>query len=399
MFILVILTLILTLNFLWLWRADRLLRWTRHAPLWRCLSALFVLAQLGLIIWLFVGVRTLGRGDELMPKWLYTMLFVWSMLVLPVVLVSMMFEQVYRTIRRLIHGKPAAPPEPPPAHGISRRTFIRGAVAAAPPVMATFGTGFALSQLDEFRIRRLDIPLAALPAALNGLTIAHVTDVHVGDFTNGRTLQKIAQATNELRADLVLMTGDLINRRISDLPAAMDMVTRMDARHGLFMCQGNHDLFEGREVFSRGVRSAGTKLLTNSNETLRINGQLVQILGLQWGFGDGRRSGGNDAIGSSMPSLLAQRNPQAFPIMLAHHPHAFDWARQANIPLTLAGHTHGGQLMATHGFGFGPWMYKYWSGLYREGDAACVVSNGVGNWFPLRINAPAEIAHITLRSA
>ena len=67
------------------------------------------------------------------------------------------------------------------------------------------------------------------------------------------------------------------------------------------------------------------------------------------------------------------------------------------IPLTLSGHTHGGQLMAAPGLGFGPWMYRYWSGPYRRGDAWGVVSNGVGNWFPLRIGAPAEIIHITLK--
>jgi hypothetical protein len=84
---------------------------------------------------------------------------------------------------------------------------------------------------------------------------------------------------------------------------------------------------------------------------------------------------------------------------LAHHPHAFDAAAAAKIPLTLSGHTHGGQLMLSEQFGFGPAMFRYWSGLYRSGASQLVVSNGVGNWFPLRVNAPAEIIHITLRQA
>ncbi|MEL7239886.1 MAG: metallophosphoesterase, partial [Planctomycetota bacterium] len=88
----------------------------------------------------------------------------------------------------------------------------------------------------------------------------------------------------------------------------------------------------------------------------------------------------------------------AFPILLAHHPHAFDSAKQAGIPLTLAGHTHGGQLMLPGDLGFGPIMYKYWSGTYRDPatDAAVVVSNGSGNWFPLRTYAPAEVILLTL---
>ena len=83
---------------------------------------------------------------------------------------------------------------------------------------------------------------------------------------------------------------------------------------------------------------------------------------------------------------------------MAHHPHAFDLAAEAKIPLTLSGHTHGGQIMPA-GRGFGQMMYRYWSGLYDKGPSKLIVSNGVGNWFPLRINAPAEIVEITLRTA
>jgi predicted MPP superfamily phosphohydrolase len=94
-------------------------------------------------------------------------------------------------------------------------------------------------------------------------------------------------------------------------------------------------------------------------------------------------------------------SPGAFPILLAHHPHAFDAAAVAGIPLTVSGHTHGGQLMLSESVGFGPLMYRYWSGLYRKpahNGASLVVSNGVGNWFPVRLRAPAEIIHLTMRS-
>jgi predicted MPP superfamily phosphohydrolase len=100
-----------------------------------------------------------------------------------------------------------------------------------------------------------------------------------------------------------------------------------------------------------------------------------------------------------MPRLLAKRQPDAFPILLAHHPHAFDLAAEAGVPLTLSGHTHGGQLMLSRKLGFGPLMYRYWSGLYARGNSQLLVSNGVGNWFPLRVHAPAEIVHVTLRRA
>ncbi len=281
----------------------------------------------------------------------------------------------------------------------SRRAVLRAAaVAGLPPLLAGVGTARALAQLDAFRVRPLDVSLPGLPAALDGMTIAHVSDTHVGEFTNGRTLLRIAEATNALRADLVLFTGDLLNRRLSDLPAALDMLKRMDPRHGLFLCEGNHDLFEGRGPFAGGVAAAGVSLLSNDAATVTVRGHAVQVLGLRWGHGQNRREGGDAGIAATLPDLLARRRPDAFPILLAHHPHAFDHAAAAGIPLTLAGHTHGGQLHLTREIGFGR-MYRYWSGLYAQGRSRLAVSNGVGNWFPLRINAPAEILHLTLRRA
>jgi predicted MPP superfamily phosphohydrolase len=108
---------------------------------------------------------------------------------------------------------------------------------------------------------------------------------------------------------------------------------------------------------------------------------------------------GDEAIRTAMDNLLQQRRPDAFPILLAHHPHAFDRAAEAGIPVTLAGHTHGGQLMLSDNLGFGPLMFRYWSGEYGRGTSKLFVSNGVGNWFPLRTHAPAEIVHLTLRRA
>jgi predicted MPP superfamily phosphohydrolase len=197
------------------------------------------------------------------------------------------------------------------------------------------------------------------------------------------------------------MTGDLINSSLADLAGALDAVKRIDSRFGVHTIEGNHDLFDDAREFDRRVKAAGIPLLVNEAQTLNVRGVPVQILGLPWGRGDGRLrgAGGDEALAETMPRLLAQRQPDAFPILLAHHPHAFDLAAEANIPLTLSGHTHGGQLMLSRNVGFGPLMYRYWSGFYRRGNSQLLVSNGVGNWFPLRVHAPAEVLHVTLRRA
>ena len=102
-------------------------------------------------------------------------------------------------------------------------------------------------------------------------------------------------------------------------------------------------------------------------------------------------------MAASVQRVAALRRADAFPILLAHHPHAFDPAVEAGLPLTLAGHSHGGQVMLTPGIGIGPLRFRYWAGEHERNGSHLVISNGLGSWFPLRVNAPAEILHITLR--
>ncbi|HXC37243.1 MAG TPA: hypothetical protein VNV43_15310, partial [Candidatus Acidoferrales bacterium] len=128
-----------------------------------------------------------------------------------------------------------------------------------------------------------------------------------------------------------------------------------------------------------------------------VRGYPVQFLGLRWI--DSVGSPDDRIISRHVRELVKQRRPDAFPIFLAHHPHAFDPAVENGLPLTLTGHTHGGQFMLDRNTGLGPALFRYWSGFYKRGDSQLIVSNGVGNMFPLRINAPAELVHITLRCA
>jgi predicted MPP superfamily phosphohydrolase len=255
----------------------------------------------------------------------------------------------------------------------------------------------SLWQLDRFRVKRVKLAIPNLPPALEGFTLVHLSDLHIGKLTRGKVLDDIVESTNRLEADLIVLTGDLINMSLDDLPRAFELLRAMKARHGLFLCEGNHDLIESRSRFEAAVKNSSLPFLLNESATLSVRGQRVQILGLRWGEG---MTPGQEAAGSvpddAMQQLLARREPDNFTILLAHHPDAFDAAAAAGIPLTLAGHTHGGQLMLTRKIGFGPWLYRYWSGFYAKGNSRLNVSNGAGNWFPLRIGAPAEIIHLTL---
>ncbi|MEP6669767.1 MAG: metallophosphoesterase [Chthoniobacter sp.] len=390
-------------DLVWCWNFHRALRRFPQRRLWNIGLFLFTAMQVGGLLLLFFGRRFDLPSEAFMGKPVVAAIYIWHCLVLlPTAFVWFLWKTAVEILRvgRILAKKPIpSEANPSPAGAMTRRDFVSAALCATPAIAALGITAVSVEQWSRFRIRRLEVPVPGLPTVLDGLTIAQVTDLHVGVFTRGAILDAIVTASNDLRPDLVLLTGDLINYALSDLPVALDVVRRLQATHGVFLCEGNHDLFEDADSFRQLTRSAGLRLLVNESALLSVRGVALQILGLRWGAGHGdpraMSSRGDLAIAGSMHELLVQRRPDAFPILLAHHPHAFDYAE--NIPLTLAGHTHGGQLMLTKQIGFGPAMFRYWSGLYQKPDRALVVSNGVGNWFPLRSNAPAEIVHLTLR--
>jgi hypothetical protein len=259
----------------------------------------------------------------------------------------------------------------------------------------------ALAQLNELRVRRFTLSIPTLPRDLDGITIAHVSDFHVGGFTSGRILREMVDTTNALRCDLVVMTGDLIQYALADLSEGIGLVKAMEGRYGVWMVEGNHDLFENAGEFERRVKGAGVSLLLDESGVANVRGRPVQVFGLRWmGAAFGNDLDRDRMISLQLEVLMKQRQPDAFPILLAHHPHAFDAAVKEGLPLTLSGHTHGGFWMLNSRLGVGPAVFRYWSGLYRRGGGQMIVSNGIGNWTtlpPIRINAPAEVVHITLR--
>jgi len=417
---------LIALDIIW-WRwADQKLRPLARARTGRILLAAFMCLQIPGFLLILFSRATWTR--PLIPPSALAAVFIWHVLIAPVTMTLLaagsFLDRVFITSRRLFRRVPADclavsvsslalpadnpaaaddppsdddPPADPPLdlRRPTRRQILLAAAAAVPPLVTAGSLAVAMVSLDRFRIRRLTLNIPDLPPALDGLTVAHISDIHTGAFTPSAKLAAIVQQTNALNADLVLMTGDLIDYTLADLPAGLEMLRRLKSRYGLFACEGNHDLFEDREEFEDRVRSAGIPLLLDNSKTILINGHPVQILGLAYGAYRQR----NHLIDHHMPLLLRHRRDDAFPILLSHHPHAFDPAAEAGIPLTLSGHTHGGQLMLTDSLGAGPLMFRYWSGLYTKGRSSLVVSNGVGNWFPLRINAPTEIAHLTLRRA
>jgi predicted MPP superfamily phosphohydrolase len=397
----IVLISLLAADLLWWQRADRRARRLPHALGWRLIVGLFMGGQIALVLWLLGGralaASSLGRP----PQALSAAAYLWHLLLLPaawaLVATAGLRSQARWWGRRLAgRAEPLPPATLPPGvrteEPATRRQFLGTLTAATPALLTGAGVAYSLRQSREFRIRPLGVPIPGLPPELDGLTVALVSDLHVGTFTNGQTVKRVVEETSRLDADLVLLPGDLINNALADLSDALDAVCNVQSRYGAYLCVGNHDLIEDGQEFVRRVK-ARAPLLVGESRAVPIRGQLVQLLGLPWSRGDA-------LIEDTVRQLARQIAPGAFPILLAHHPHAFDAAADVGIPLTVSGHTHGGQLMLADSVGCGPLLFRYWSGLYRKpgpGGASLVVSNGVGNWFPLRVGAPAEIIHLTLR--
>jgi predicted MPP superfamily phosphohydrolase len=392
-FVLVLFGTIMALDILWWVASARIAK----PPLARIAVAIFALAQLAGLIWLLTQRFAHTESTALFSKFAMATVFIWHMILLPLLfllaialLPILAMVALTRSARRLRNCSLT----PGDASGaLSRRRFLGVTLAAAPPLFNLSLATVAMRQLDRFRVRRFVLPIVGLPSDLHGLTITQISDMHVGRFTSGRVLHEVVRVVNELRADLVLLTGDLINDALVDLDHGLDLVRGMQARHGVYLIEGNHDLIENGPEFERRVKDSGIPFLLDESVVITVRGTPLQLLGLSW---TRARENRDVAIAAAVRELLNQRQSESFPILLAHHPHAFDAAAAASVPLTLAGHTHGGQLMLNEQYGFGPALFRYWSGLYSKGASKLIVSNGVGNWFPLRLRAPAELLHLTL---
>ncbi len=362
---------------------------------WRRIAATFICAQVAGLLWIIFGRMFPSGGHHSLSKFAAAAIYIWHFLGLPLVVALGIFAAVPAAVRSLLRRDRAAG-ETATAHEMTRRDFLGFAAAAAPPLFTFSLATVAMDQLNDFRTRRCTVPIPNLPRDLEGATIAQVSDMHVGRFTCGRVLRRVVDEVNAMRADLVLLTGDLINTDLADLDEGLALVRQMDARFGVYLIEGNHDLIENGAEFERRVKASGIPFLLDESTIATVRGYPLQLLGLSW---TRARQNRDAAIRAAVETLLQQRRPEILSILLAHHPHAFDAAADAGIPLTLSGHTHGGQLMLNEQSGFGPAMFRYWSGEYERNGSKLIVSNGVGNWFPLRVNAPAEIVHITLRRA
>ncbi len=258
----------------------------------------------------------------------------------------------------------------------------------------------AITLIGYFMARRVapvvdvEVAVEGLHAALEGFTIAQISDLHIGPTIKRPFVQAIVERVNRLEADMVAITGDLVDGSVGDLAHHAEPLASLESRHGTYVVTGNHEYYSGAHAWIRELRRLGTRVLINEHVVLDHDGAALTIAGVtDWSahhFDPSHRSDPHGAAHGSPDS--------ATKVLLAHQPRSAHLAASAGYQLQLSGHTHGGQ--------FWPWnlfvrlQQPFTAGLKRVGDMWIYVSRGTGYWGPpMRFGIPSEITLIRLTRA
>ena len=313
----------------------------------------------------------------------------------------------------------------------SRRYFFRtaSALAGAAPFLGVM-YGFAAERLD-YRVRRVEIPTANLAPGLDGMKIVQLSDIHLSGYMSRADLRRAVEMANELGADLAVVTGDFITGASDPLADCVDEIRQLHAPLGIFGCNGNHEIYARAEDAAQHLfAQAGMKLLRHENSQLAFHGAQLNLLGVDY---QRERSPGGHRL-QMLPDLAPLIRGDMPNILLSHNPNTFNRAAELGIELSLAGHTHGGQIQVEildHRLSPARFMTDYIAGAYFRPlsmpatdnralkDANYSASNGAPSsthaqphlsvlyvnrglgtvGAPVRLGVPPEITLITLRRA
>ncbi len=284
---------------------------------------------------------------------------------------------------------------------LERRSLLVSAGRAVPLVaMGTSSLGMVNGSVG-FEVRKVEVPLRNLPAALDGFRIGQITDIHIGTFIGTDYLRAAVQAMNEAGVHLQVMTGDLIDD-LTQLDETMAALEGCKAQHGMMAVMGNHEYWRGAEPIFESYaaierRGGPVKLLVDQSHVLEHAGHKLRVVGVDYPMGRGpgvktkrfQRSAETAFQGTAADELV---------LCLSHHPSFFPFAAEKGAHLTLSGHTHGGQV-ALLGMPLFWFAFEFMLGRYKQKDSHLYVSGGTGHWLPFRLGVPPEVTILTLRAA
>lgn len=262
----------------------------------------------------------------------------------------------------------------------------------------------------DFKIHRHEIPLNRLPNAFNGFKIVQLSDLHLGSWTSEKPLLELVTMVNDLKADAIVFTGDLVNFSTREAYRYESVLKMFKAKYGIYTILGNHDYgdyvnWESAEKKTENMqqlydfyKGLGWKLLRNEHTFIKKNKQKIAILGVEnWGHHPRFPKLGD------VKKAVQNIDPKFIKILLSHDPSHWEKIvskQHQDIDLTLSGHTHGFQFgIEIPGFRWSPaqYLYKYWAGIYTQNDQVLNVNRGTGFLgYPGRIGILPEITELIL---
>lgn len=341
----------------------------------------------------YLGLRVVGQfdGPGSLPLLFYFGPF-WTVLQL-MLIVSWPFSKLIGLVQNQPEKIAASSINP----AMTRRVFISQA-AIVPPIAMTGISALGLMDAEGGSVlRRIDLAYDELPDGLAGLKIGHMTDVHIGPYVSIADIHKMAKLLQQESPDLLAITGDLVDD-VKLLPAAMEALQPMmsKVRLGTWFCMGNHEHYRGPVQIRRILQQYGVNILDNRCQRISFDRTGFFVAGVDYPMNvnaAARQNAAKDYIATACAKIL----PEQFTLLLAHHPDFLPAAFSRDIRLTLAGHTHGGQVGWGRRSAF-HFLYPYMRGVYQDGRNMAYVSSGAGHWLPFRLNCPPEVSLITLRN-
>lgn len=276
--------------------------------------------------------------------------------------------------------------------GARSPAFIAWSAAAVPLVGALVTLIGFVNARRTASVVDVEVPISGLPDALHGFTIAQISDIHIGPTIKHNYLDAIVDKVNRLEADMIAVTGDLVDGSVRSLAPHTKPLARLQSRHGSYFVTGNHEYYSNAHEWIAEVRRLGLTVLMNEHVVLQHRGGTLLVAGVTdytaHHFDPAQRSDPHAALAGA-PEQVAVR------ILLAHQPRSAEAAADAGFDLQLSGHTHGGQFFPWNFFV--PLQQPYTAGLNRLRQLWVYTSRGTGYWGPpKRFGAPSEITRLRL---
>lgn len=248
----------------------------------------------------------------------------------------------------------------------------------------------ALTEPFLIAIERQEIFLRRLPNSLDGLRIVHLSDFHYGPFVEPRHLERAIQSANDLKPDLIALTGDYISQERGYAAPCAELIGRLRARYGVFAVLGNHDHWTDATLIADLFRAEGIRVLINEGLRIDIGNKSFWLAGVD-----------DTMVGLEDLSLaLAGSSDGEMKLLLAHNPVILRRAARADVDLVLSGHTHGGQVtLRPESNRSGRPRRRILRGLGRRANTQIYVTRGLGTVvLPIRYGCPPEVSVLELRS-